>query len=417
MIVEILAIGTEVVDGDVVNTNAAWLSRQMGERGFQVRFHTTVPDDEALMLDALSRASTRAQVVLVTGGLGPTVDDFTIEIAAKFFGVPLTLHPESLEKIRGFFQKFKRPMSQNQERQAMLPQGGTPLSNDFGTAPGVYVLHQNVHYAFFPGVPKEMQEMFRAGLLPLLPKPTQGGFQMLKTLRCFGLPEGQMDAELRAFMQGRGEMQGVQVGFRVRFPTIDIRLKATDLDPHAAESRIEAASRVIREKLGDHVFGADEDSLEALVGGLLKEKGFKIATAESCTGGLLASLITDVSGASEYFLAGLVTYSNEAKIKLLEVAAETIQNFGAVSSETALEMARGIRKISGADFGVSLTGIAGPSGGTTEKPVGTVHIAVVHPDGEWEKAYLFPFGRERFKQVAAATALDRLRRILQSKLL
>jgi competence/damage-inducible protein CinA C-terminal domain len=411
MIVEILAIGTEVVDGDVVNTNAAWLSQRMIELGHEVRFHSAVPDDEVLMLDALARAADRAQVVLVTGGLGPTVDDFTLEVAAKFFQVPLELHQESLERIRGFFKKFNRAMSSNQERQAMLPKGATVLPNKLGTAPGAVFSLAESQFAFFPGVPKEMQEMF-GNFSRLLPKPATELSRRRKVLRCFGLPEGQMDAALRDLFKGRMEIHGTQVGFRVRFPTIDLRLRSAAASASEAENNLSTAEALIREKLGDCIFGEGEASLEQVVGALLRQKQLRLAVAESCTGGLLASLITDVSGASEYFVLGVVAYANESKLQLLEVKPESIEKFGAVSSEVALEMARGIRKMSGADYGVAITGIAGPTGGSAEKPIGTVHIAVAYPTGEWEKNYLFPFGRDRFKQVAAATALDRLRRIL-----
>jgi nicotinamide-nucleotide amidase len=216
-------------------------------------------------------------------------------------------------------------------------------------------------------------------------------------------------------LQGRDQLQGAQIGFRVRFPTIDIRLKAKNSDARIAQEVVDHAAQFILEKVGDNVFGEGEDTLEEVVGRLLKEQNLKIAVAESCTGGFLANLITNVPGASDYFLEGIVSYSNEAKMKSLGVQKNTLDSFGAVSSETALEMARGVRKISGADIGVSVTGIAGPTGGSVEKPVGTVHIAVVHPSGEWEKVFYFPFGRERFKQITAATALDRVRRLILEK--
>lgn len=415
MIVEILAIGTEVVDGDVVNSNAGWLSQRMVELGHEVRFHSAVPDVETLMLEAMRLASTRAQIVLITGGLGPTLDDFTLEVAAKFFQVPLECDAESLKRIRGFFEKLQRKMTPNQERQAWLPKGCQVLMNEVGTAPGVAVTHQGVRFAFFPGVPREMQRMFERQFAPLLPIPDKSAYRSRKDLHCFGLPEGQLDFELREFLQGRGEVDGTLVGFRVRFPSIDLRLRSVAATQAEADAQLAATERRIRDKIGDYIFGEGEQTLEQVVGALLREKKMRLAVAESCTGGLLSSLITDVPGASEYFLQGQVTYSNEAKIQQLGVSPATLDQFGAVSAETALEMARGIRRVSGADFGIALTGIAGPDGGSAEKPVGTVHIALAHSGGEWERKYLFPLGRDRFKQVAAATALDRLRRFLTAK--
>ncbi len=414
MIVEILATGNEVIDGDVVNSNASWLAQRMREAGFEPRFHSVVPDDEGLIAEALRRAVDRADLVLVTGGLGPTVDDLTLEVAAKTFGRPLEAHEESLRRIRGFFERLGRKIGSNQEKQAWLPKGCTPLPNDVGTAPGAYWVEGRAHLAFFPGVPKELHEMFRRHFLPLVAGLSAGTALARKTLHCFGMPEGQLDQDIRPLLDERRELDGVKLGFRVRFPTIDLRLWCSAEDRATAEARVAAAAQKIYAKVGEGIFGEDEVRLEEVVGRLLLERGKTLATAESCTGGLLASLITDVSGASRYFLEGVVTYSNAAKVRQLGVAPATLGAHGAVSAEVALEMARGIRARSGADFGVGITGIAGPEGGSPEKPVGTVHIAVVHPGGEWEQRFLFPFDRLRFKQLAAAAALDRLRRLMIS---
>jgi len=412
MIVEILATGNEVVDGEVVNSNASWLAARMRERGFETHFHTAVPDEEGLIDEALRRGVARANILLVTGGLGPTVDDLTLEVAAKTFSRPLQVHEASLERIRKFFQKIGRTMSPNQEKQAYLPQGSEPLSNEFGTAPGATWVEGNCRLAFFPGVPKEMQEMFLRHFVPLLSGLTAGAALARRDLHCFGLPEGQLDHLLRPLLNERRELDGVKLGFRVRFPQIDLRLWTSDPQASVATARVEAAAQKIRSVVGESIYGEGETKLEDLVGELLVQHGKTLATAESCTGGLLASWITDVPGSSRYFLEGAVTYSNAAKVRQLGVSNETINRHGAVSSEVALEMARGIRIKSGADFGIGITGIAGPEGGSAEKPVGTVHIAVVHPEGEWEQKFLFPFDRQRFKQVAAAAALDRVRRIL-----
>jgi len=413
MLVEIIAIGNEVVSGDVVNSNASWLSQRLSELGFEPKFHTAVPDDEDLMVQAFQSAQQRAQVVLVTGGLGPTVDDFTLEIAAKYFKRELKVNAESLERIRSLFQKLGRPLSPNQEKQALLPEGATVLPNDVGTAPGAYLCFAGVHFAFFPGVPHEMQKMFQKYFLPLLPEAASRATRVKKVLRCFGLPEGQMDQALRSSLKGRVELKDAELGFRVRFPTIDIRLHAKDPDPEQALAKVEAAAQVVREKIGDCVFSEIEsEELEMVVARLLKQGGQSLATAESCTGGLLAHLLTNIPGATEYFLEGVVSYSNEAKQDLLGVPEATLKEHGAVSSETALAMARGIQRRSGAQMAVGITGIAGPTGGSDEKPVGTVHIAVLDGSTEWEKRFFFPFDRERFKQIAAAAALDRVRRIL-----
>ena len=412
MIVEILATGNEVVEGDVLNSNASWLAQRMRERGFEVRFHSAVPDDEALIEDALRRAVERADIVLVTGGLGPTVDDLTLEIASRAFNRPLQSDEASLKRIRDFFAGLGRTLTPNQEKQALLPQGSTPLLNDAGTAPGASWREGKAVLAFFPGVPKEMQRMFEKRFLPLIEDLGGKETRLRKVLRCFGMPEGQMDQLLRPLQNQDREIEGVQLGFRVRFPTIDVRLMVADPDAVAAAQRLEKACAKVQAALGPVVFGEGDLSLEEAVVQIFNDRELKLATAESCTGGTLASLLTDVPGASLCFLEGAVTYSNEAKVARLGVSPKTLEEHGAVSREVALEMAHGIRKTSGADFGVGITGIAGPSGGGETKPVGTVHVAIAHPDGEWEQKFFFPFDRPRFKQITAASALDRLRRIL-----
>jgi nicotinamide-nucleotide amidase len=410
---EIISIGNEVVDGSVLNTNATWLAERLSELGLSVKWHTAVPDEETLMLHAFATAAGRARWVLVTGGLGPTVDDFTMEVAAKFFGQALISDPLASKKLKQRFERMGRELTPNQEKQTRFPKGAAVLLNENGTAPGAYYEHHGVGFAFFPGVSDEMHVMFEKNFLPILQKHLgKTPRRHLRVLRCYGMAEGQMDQALQDALQGRMNLFGAQLGFRVRFPTIDIRLSVMDSDASAAQKILDQAADVVREKLGRCVFGEGEDQLEEMVGKLLREKNQTVATAESCTGGLLAAWITDVPGASDYFLEGVVTYSNAAKVRLLGVKEATLKTHGAVSAATALEMARGVREKAGSDFGVAVTGIAGPSGGTPEKPVGTVHIAVVHPGGEWEHAYCFNFGRKRFKQVAAATALDRLRRLL-----
>jgi nicotinamide-nucleotide amidase len=305
-------------------------------------------------------------------------------------------------------------MTANQERQAMLLEGATPLLNSVGTAPGVYLLEKGVHYAFLPGVPLEMHEMFRNELLPILKNLPLDKFQAIRMICCFGPPEGQIDTVLQEVMDDRREIVGAEVGLRIRFPNIDIRLRANRTQPQKAQEIVDLAAQLVLEKLSDCIFGGGEDTLQEAVSRLLIEKNQTMATAESCTGGLLANWITNVPGASQYFLGGVVSYSNSAKVEMLGVSEKTLQQFGAVSAETALEMARGVRKKTGADFGISVTGIAGPTGGSDQKPVGTVFIAVVHAKEEWVKEFHFPLGRLRFKQLAAATALDRVRKILLS---
>lgn len=425
MIGEIIAIGNEVVDGTIVNSNASWLAAQLSALGVDVRFHTAVPDESELMKEAFGNAAHRAEIVLVSGGLGPTVDDITLKVAADFFGKPLRKDEASAKNIRDAFARLGRGMTKNQEEQAFLPQGAQALFNSVGTAPGAYYLYTplasknsttQTHFGFFPGVPSEMKPMFHKVFLPLLQSHlgaqlAQAKKRFLKVLRCFGLPEGQMDHELRQKIQTQLKQLGIELGFRVRFPSIDIRLSCFQEHAEEAERILQQGSALVKEKLGDYIFGEGEIKLEEVVAKLLTERKQTLATAESCTGGLLANLITDVPGASEFFLEGVVSYSNQAKQDLLSVSDKTLSKHGAVSSEVALEMARGIQKRVGSDFAIAVTGVAGPGGGSQDKPIGTVHIAVIHGTTEWEKRFRFPFRRDLFKQVVTGTALDRVRRI------
>lgn len=426
MIAEIIAIGNEVVDGTIVNSNASWLAARLSELGLSVEFHTAVPDDAKLMHQSFATAASRAQVVLVTGGLGPTVDDITLKVAADFFGKELIQDEASLKKIRAYFERASREVTQNQEDQALMPQGAKPLPNENGTAPGAYYGYTpenaaagepSVHFGFFPGVPSEMKPMFGRVFLPLLqqalgPQLAQAPKRYLKVLRCFGLPEGKMDHQLRQKIQQKLTQLDIELGFRVRFPVIEVRLSCLQPSEAAAEKLLQTGRDLVAEKLGPHLFAEGDQALEAVVADLLKEHKKTLATAESCTGGLIAHLITELPGASEFFLEGVVSYSNESKRDLLGVSPKTLAKHGAVSAEVAAEMARGIQKRAGSDFAIAVTGIAGPDGGTADKPVGTVHVAVLHGQELWQRRFQFPFRRDLFKQVVAATALDRIRRIL-----
>lgn len=410
---EIIAIGNEVVDGTIINSNAAWLAQQLSQAGYSVQFHSAIPDEEALMLEAFARAQERAQVVVVTGGLGPTIDDLTMEVASKYFKKPLVLNEAALEKIKSFFAKVGRKPSPNQEKQAWIPEGSEVLVNGRGTAPGAYHCHEGVHFGFFPGIPSEMELMFQEGFLPrILSQEKPASRRYLRVIHCFGLPEGQMDQELRGQTLKQLESMGLQLGFRVRFPAIDLRLETQGADEQSAMAQLDAGEKLIREVLGDHVFGTGDDELRGILGELLRERGETLAVAESCTGGMLANEITHVPGSSDYFLGGVVTYANQAKQEILGVLPETLQQHGAVSSAVVLEMAHGVRSKFKSHWALATSGIAGPSGGTPEKPVGTVHIALLGPDTQWEQSYCFPLGRLLFKKVVVAMAMDRLRRVL-----
>lgn len=416
MKIEVLTIGDEILSGNIVDTNFAWLGEYLWSRGYDLHAHSSVGDDLEPITKALHLAASRSQAVIVTGGLGPTIDDITIETAAKAFGVPQVLFPEALEKIKARFAKLNRVMAPNNEKQAWLPQGSTAIPNDNGTAPGCHMVYQGVHFFFLPGVPSEMKKMCEIYVFPKIHEisPEKVEFSQ-KILRCFGMTESAMDRALADL-----DLQGCDLAFRIFFPEILLKVSARGQNNEGkkvVESKVEAVTSDIYQRLGSVIYNEGNAMLSQVVGELLVKTGETVAVAESCTGGLLASLITDVPGSSRYFMQGVVTYSNESKQKLLGVSQEVLKNHGAVSAETAMAMAEGLRKRAGTTYALSMTGIAGPDGGTAEKPVGTVHIALATPEGTQERKIFFPTSREWFKKITAYSALDLLRKhLLQNRI-
>ncbi|MFH1829484.1 MAG: nicotinamide-nucleotide amidohydrolase family protein [Pseudomonadota bacterium] len=377
MKIEIITTGDEVMQGVIVDTNTAWIAERCWAFGFEIVRHTSIGDDANAIADALKQAAKRADVVMVTGGLGPTADDITLETAAKAFGKKL---------IRN--------------------EGAAVLENRVGTAPGIRVKLGAAEFFFLPGVPKELYQIFEDSVMPWLKEHAQATYAV-RVLRCFGIPEASIDTKLSSI-----ELGEARLSFRVKFPEILLKLVARGKDPIKAQKAVDDAAHNIMNKLGDVVYGQGEATLAEVVGTLLKQKGFTLSVAESCTGGLMCSMITDVPGASDYFERGAVCYSNLSKQQMLGVPGKVIESEGAVSKDTVISMAEGIRRESKTDIGVGITGIAGPSGGTPNKPVGTVHIALATPDGTWAREYHYERDRLWFKQIVAATALDMVRKYL-----
>lgn len=401
--VEIIATGDEVVQGIIVDSNAAWMAERLVPLGFEVVRHTAVGDDQGAIAGALREAAARADIVFVSGGLGPTVDDITIEAAAKAFGVKLVKDEAVLAGIREFFERIGREMSQSNEKQALIPEGARTLQNRVGTAPGIHAKLGSADFFFLPGVPGELYQIFEDSVLPWLSERADTRYAK-RVLRCFGIPEASIDTKLSGV-----DLAGARLSFRVKFPEIMLRLVARSKIEAEARSQVDRAATNIRDRLGDVVYGEGDAALAEVTGKLLKERGLKLAVAESCTGGLLCSTITDIAGASSYFDRGAVAYSNASKEEMLGVPHDVIVKHGAVSKETVTEMAQGIRREAKTDIGVAITGIAGPGGGTTDKPVGRVHIAVATPDGTWAKQYDYQRDRLWFKSIVAATALNLVR--------
>lgn len=406
MDIEIITTGNEIITGLVVDSNKAWMSERCQMLGHRITRHISVGDEFVAIGAVLKESCARAGCVLVSGGLGPTSDDITVEAAARAFGIKLALDEAVLKDIRDFFGRAGREMSAANEKQALIPEGGQALANRVGTAPGIRIKLGSAEVFFLPGVPKELFQIFEDSVMPWLAEVSNTHYEQ-KVLRCFGKPEADIASILKDAPVGEASL-----AYQVKYPDILLRLTAYDTNDEKARRCVEDAAHAIRALLGPTIYGEGDAAMHEVVGVMLQRAQARVAVAESCTGGLLASLITDIPGASEYFERGLVTYSNESKMQMLGVSPETLRANGAVSRETAMAMAEGVRRLAGTTFGVALTGIAGPGGGSTDKPIGTVHIALATPDGTLAEHHVFARDRRWFKLMAATTALDMIRRHL-----
>ncbi len=406
---EILSTGDEVLTGQIVDTNAAFLADQMGSLGFEVVRHTTVGDDRAMLAAAFRQLGASADVVLCTGGLGPTVDDLTTEVAAEVLGAALRLDEPALAYMEGLWKSRGRPMPENNRKQALIPAPADVLPNPIGTAPGFAVRIDRAWFFFMPGVPREMKRMFAEQVVPRLQalrsEPTV--FEV-RVLRSFGLTESATDQAL-AGLEGR--FPGVKLGFRAHFPEIQIKLTVKGADVAAAKAQLDAAAAEVRQRIGAHVF-SEGAPIEEVVGDALRREKATLAAAESCTGGLVAQMITAVPGSSEYFDRGFVTYTNQAKMDFLGVGEDVLREHGAVSEPCARAMAEGARARARTTYAVSVTGVAGPGGGTPETPVGLVFVALAGPGGTVVRRLRWPGQREQVRAISAMVALDMVRRSL-----
>jgi len=410
MITEILSTGDEIRSGALADTNAAYIAQKIEEAGLEVVRHNCVGDDMERIVAVFREIGERADIALVTGGLGPTTDDLTSEAAAKAVGAELVLDKTALSQIEAFFQKRKYIMSESNRKQAIFPKGSEILYNPVGTAPGFQLKIGKCIFFFMPGVPFEMKKMLSEQVLPRIAK-IQGNnrrFYTVKTISVFGLSESLAESYVAEVNK---KFPGIRLGLRAKFPEIQVKLYADGENEDALNKLVQDASKWATERLGDKVFSLDNKPMEAVVGEILKKKNATLAIAESCTGGLISHWLTNVSGSSDYFLFSGVVYSNDAKIKVLGVSPETLDRYGAVHEETAKEMAEGVRRVTGSTYGLSTSGIAGPTGGTSDKPVGTLCIGIATPDGAKGRRFNFTFdSRMMNKKIFAMTALDMLRR-------
>jgi nicotinamide-nucleotide amidase len=406
----IVAIGTEITRGELLDTNSHHLASRLCELGFEVRGIVTVDDDVERIRGALVRAADSARVVLVTGGLGPTSDDLTAQAAAAAAGVALQRDAGAYAAIARRMQTLGREMTPARARMADVPATATVLGNPAGTAPSFALRLGEADCYFMPGVPSEMRAIFEALIVPRIgPLGVADTAQVV--LRTYGLPEATVGERL-AGLETRHE--GLTLGYRLVFPEVEVKVRVRAADAGAARERANTIAREVRALLGDAVFGQDDESFASSIGRDLRGKGMTLAIAESCTGGLMGSLLTETPGSSDFFLLDAVTYANSAKERVLGVRSEVLMAHGAVSLECAEQMAQGALRISGADLAVAVTGIAGPGGGSEQKPVGTVFFAVATAEGVRSMERRFDGERARVQRAAAFFALQLIRQACAS---
>ena len=408
----VLSIGTELTRGELVNTNAAWLGAELTGLGFEVVEHAVVDDDIGRIVSTLTRLASNARVVVATGGLGPTTDDLTTAAVASALGAPLVRDEGSLEHIRRRIERAGRALTPTNAKQADFPEGAEILPNPVGTAPGFGVrLGECVAY-FMPGVPGEMKRMFEEQVTKRIRVLAPNNLFQYR-LRTFGLPESAVGEKLAGV---EAAYPGTTIGYRAHFPEIEVKVLARAASHVAARDLCDRATAEVRARLGAHIYGEADDTFAGVVGRALRARGWTLAIAESCTGGLVGHMLTREPGASEFLLLDAVTYANSAKSRILGVDEEVIRWHGAVSPEVACAMAQGARRVSGADLALSLTGVAGPSGGSDTKPIGTVHVALARPDGAVDLKHLaFTGDRVRIQTLASYAGLQMVRELCASR--
>lgn len=414
MKIGILTIGNELMSGRTADTNSSFIAREINLQGWSVDIMMSVGDDFEAIRTRLHYLLTLTDAVICTGGLGPTADDITTAAIAQAFGLPLYTDESVLQGIKDKFAKYNLRWVENNTKQAVFPQGAEVIANPVGTAAGFALPVKDKLIFVIPGVPSETRRMLPEGVIPVLRRyfPQPVGHMVKQTIKTFGLGEGAVDERLAAVDFAA---LGVSVGFYPVFPENHLVLIARSDSRQQAQANLQRAIDEVAARLHDFIFSYGEQTLEDIIAAALSEKKLTIAVAESCTGGLIANRLTDVSGSSAYFERGVVTYSNQAKIDLLGVPSDIIETHGAVSEETARKMAEGVRKMAGTDIGLSSTGIAGPGGGTKEKPVGTVFIALADSRQTICRHHSFRWDRKRNKQVSSEAALMMLKNYLQEK--
>lgn len=408
---EIIATGTELLLGQTVNTNARFLSEKLAQKGIDVYWQTVVGDNAQRLEEALRLALSRADLIITSGGLGPTMDDLTKETVAKVLALPLAEDAGWQQRLTEMFNRPGRIMTDNNRKQALVPQGAQLIANDNGTAPGVWLEHQEKIFVMLPGPPRELEPMFSEKVMPLL--PDSGSILLSRTLKIVGIGESSLEDQLADII---AEQTNPTIAPLAKLGEVHLRLTAKARTKEECQQLLDMTDAKLSARLGEAIYARDEQTMVNVVAELLVKNKQTLALAESCTGGYLAHTLTNVAGSSNFFLAGLVTYSNAAKSKLLEIPPEFIEQHDAVSMEVGQAMASNVRRIAQSHLGIGITGIAGPTGGTALKPVGLVYIALATPTTVTVHRFNFLGKRENIKERAVISALNILRLYLIQQL-
>jgi nicotinamide-nucleotide amidase len=403
---EILAVGTELLMGQITNTNAQYLSSKLPDAGVGVYYHSVVGDNPNRLEESLKLALERCDVIITTGGLGPTQDDLTKETIARVFGKKLVLHEESLNDIKDYFSRSGRPMTINNEKQAYMPENCIILKNNNGTAPGCIIENGEKVVVMLPGPPVEMKPMFNDYVLPYFKKKSTFSIES-KFLRVFGIGESAMETLIIDLID---KQTNPTIATYAKLGEVTLRVSAKIQDGEDANLILQPVVDEIKKRAGECLFSDNDQDIDVVAANLLLENNITISTAESCTGGLISETLTNIPGISKVYMGGAVTYSNESKTEFVGVNEQTLQKHGAVSRETAAEMAEGIRKRLKTDIGISVTGIAGPGGATPEKPVGLVYVGLSSEKGTITKELRLVGNRSKIRTITALNVFDMIRR-------
>jgi nicotinamide-nucleotide amidase len=407
----LISIGEEILIGQTLNTNSAFIGNKLSDINVEVVKSGVVKDDEADIIEELNEAKQKADVIIITGGLGPTHDDITKKTIVNYFKTELKENKEVLENIRTLFGKRNRKVTPLNEQQALVPVIAEVINNEYGTAPGMWIEEEKKIFIIMPGVPSEMQPMMENFVIPRLTEMASSEGLLIRRLilQTTGIPESTLYERLGDLNE---LLNGAELAFLPSVFGVKLRITVKTSDEEEAKNKLIEIEQKIRSKAGRYIYARGEEKLEETIGRLLVERGLTLAVAESCTGGHISNLLTNISGSSKYFERGVISYSNAAKVEILKVDEDTITQFGAVSQEVAMQMADGVKSISGADIGIAVTGILGPTGATTDKPVGLIYVG--YCDDKVCLARKFMLGNDRIinKQRATQAALDTLRRNL-----